>query len=57
MIQLILYVHFNEILLRVNDLRNLKVTSLELLVQLCVWFEVWYTKCSVIGVWRSINWQ
>lgn len=34
MVQLILYVHFSEILLRVNDLRNLKVTSLEVLVRL-----------------------
>ena len=57
MVQLILYVHFNDIFLRVNDLRNLKVTALVLLVRLWFQFEVLYTKYSVIGVWRSINWQ
>lgn len=35
MVKLILYVHFNEILLRVNDLLNLKVTALEVLERLC----------------------
>jgi len=53
----ILYVHFKEILLRVNDLLNLKVTALVVLVRLCVEFQAWYPKYSVIGVWRSINWQ